>query len=94
MRIVIDWERREIYTEEELSELIDSMVEYGEINSFDSYLSEDFYIDEVFNFTEAKKAEVKADYEKYQKNEVKRITESWGDYSVIEINSENKVSIK
>lgn len=93
MKIIIDWERREVYKEEEFSDLIDSMVDYGEIVSFESYLSDDYYIDEVFNFTESKKAEVRAEYEKYQKHEVKRITESSSEYTVIEINSENKVNI-
>ena len=94
MRIIIDWERREIYKEEEFSELIDSMVECGAINDFESYLTNNYYMEDVFNFTEAERVGVRTEYEEYQRNEVERAINSYDEYAVIEINSENKVNIK
>lgn len=94
MRIVIDWERREVYKEEEFSDLIDSMVEYGAIDSFESYLSDNYYFEDIFNLTDAEKVEIRAEYKKYQKDNVERAIYSYDEYTVIEINSENKVNIK
>lgn len=94
MRIIIDWEEREIYKEENFFELLGSMIEYDMIDNFESYLSNNYCIEDVFDFTAAEKAEIIAEYKKYQINKAEQIIKSHGNYAIIEINPENKVNIK
>lgn len=62
MKIYIDWEKQAIYTVEE--ELIEDLKNDCYLVSFDQWLENQFSIEDVFEFSERKKKEIKEEYEK------------------------------
>ena len=75
--IYIDWNTKSVITtNEELKNLIESYVEDMEQNkTFAEYLNDKYFVTEVFEMNEAKKKQVKKDYDELIRLEVAQILE-------------------
>lgn len=75
--IYVDWDTKSVITtNEELKDLIESYVEDMKQNKpFAEYLEQNYFTTEVFEMDEAKKKQVKKDYDELMRLEVAQILE-------------------
>ena len=86
MKIYVEWERREIYSDKQV--LIEQMLEDETLTSFENYLEEHYYIEEIFDLNEQEKKQIEKDYEDYLEREFETYLKNNSDYiAVLEVDS-------
>ena len=86
MKIYVDWERREFYSDKQV--LIEQMLEDETLTSFRNFLEVHYYIEEVFDLNEQEKKQIKKDYEDYLERGFEEYLKNNSDYiAVLEVDS-------
>lgn len=86
MKIYVDWERREFYSDRRV--LIEQMLEDETLASFRNYLEEHYYIEEVFELNKQEKKQIRKDYENYLEKDFETYLKNSSDYlAVLEVDS-------
>lgn len=94
MKIYIDWVKEVVYTDKE--ELIEDLKKNCYLTSFDEWLEDHFNIEDVFNFSERKKEEIKKEYEENLGTDFEREYErgNLGHLTIIKISSETEITME
>ena len=83
---MLNGERREIYSDKQV--LIEQMLEDETLTSFENYLEEHYYIEEIFDLNEQEKKQIEKDYEDYLEREFETYLKNNSDYiAVLEVDS-------
>ena len=86
MKIYVEWERREFYSDKQV--LKEQMIEDETLPSWSNYLEKHYYIEEVFDLNTQQKEDIKKDYEAYLEKEFKNYLKNNSDYiAVLDVDS-------
>lgn len=94
MKIYIDWEKQIVYRDEE--ELIEDLKKDYHLITFNQWLESRFDMEEVFEFSERKKEEIKEEYEGSLGIEFEREYNrgNLNHLAIIEISSETEITLE